>query len=108
MNPCSASLMVHADDQQFDFRPVGRGGVVEEFGDVFDLLVGEFEADHFETARMPKPPGNHHSSFSQILMRGSILRKRPPKVRKLPQVAERVGFEPTVGLTLRTISSRVP
>jgi hypothetical protein len=38
-----------------------------------DLSVGECESDHSETTRMTRLREKRHSSFSQILMRGSIL-----------------------------------
>jgi hypothetical protein len=37
-----------------------------------DLSVGECESDHSETTRMTRLREKRHSSFSQILMRGSI------------------------------------
>jgi hypothetical protein len=38
-----------------------------------DLSVGECESDHSETTRMTRLREKRHSSFSQILMRGSII-----------------------------------
>ena len=66
------TLVVHTDHQKLGLVFLGDGGVVESFGNVRDVLVSEFEADHFGHLWEGKLGDENHLSFSQILMRGGI------------------------------------
>ena len=41
------TFVMHADDKQLGLVLLGRGRVVEGFRNVVNVLVGEFEVNHF-------------------------------------------------------------
>ena len=46
--PVFGPLMMHSNDEQLDLIFIGSGRVIESFGDIGELLVSEFEVNHYD------------------------------------------------------------